>query len=200
MTDERVDENGGKPSSLAKQDTLGASATYRLCQEVIQLREKNDRQHKVFDQAINRIRDDLQASFNHFAATTQKAYQDLRKEIHGEKKLTLELLTLLLEIQSDLQYILKNKPKDLQDPMAVEAWVDSVAIETRKVESALRQHGIHEYNVPLGTPYNPALHERVGSVVAEGMDPGLVAEQKEPGYASQIPDFKLVRAKILLSE
>jgi molecular chaperone GrpE (heat shock protein) len=200
MNDDLLPGNAGVDPVAPRTETLGASTVFRLCEEVIQLREKNDRQHKLFDQSMNRIRDTLQASFNSFAANTQKAYQDLRKEIHGEKKFSLELLTLLLEIHMELQHIMKNQPADLTDATALEGWINSVAIQSRKVESALRQHGIHEYSATLGTKYDPALHERVGSTLKEGMDPGLVAEEKEPGYASQVPDFKLVRAKVVLSE
>ena len=32
--------------------TLGSSTIYRLCEEVIALREMNNRQHKVFDQTL----------------------------------------------------------------------------------------------------------------------------------------------------
>ena len=34
----------------------------------------------------------------------------------------------------------------------------------------------------------------------DGLNPNQVAEQREPGYASQQPDFKLVRAKVIVSE
>ena len=52
----------------------------------------------------------------------------------------------------------------------------------------------------IGSAYNPALHERVGSKRIEGMGPLLVAEQRERGYASQQPEFVLRRPKVLVSE
>jgi GrpE len=180
--------------------TLGSSTIYKLCEEVIQLREKNDRQHKMFDQTLAKVRDALQASFNGFAADTQRAYQQLRQEIQGEKKFSLALLTLLLEIHQDLEHIMKNQPADLSNVEASKGWIDSVAVQSRKVKAALLQQGVHEYDAVLGAPYNPALHERVGSMRKDGMGPLLVAEQREPGYASQQPEFKLVRAKVIVSE
>jgi GrpE len=187
-------------SAVRGEHTLGSSTIYKLCEEVIQLREKNDRQHKMFDQSIAKVRDALQASFNGFAADTQRAYQQLRQEIQGEKKFSLELLTLLLEIHQELDHIMRNQPTDLTNTAAVKGWVDSVAVQSRKVKAALLLHGIHEYDAVLGAPYNPALHERVGGMHKDGMGPLLVAEQREPGYASQQPDFKLVRAKVIVSE
>jgi molecular chaperone GrpE (heat shock protein) len=192
---------GAEPATTSRgEHTLGSSTIYRLCEEVIQLREKNDRQHKLFDQTLTKVRSDLQASFNSFAADTQRAYQQLRQDIQGEKKFSLALLQMLLEFYQDLEHIMNNRPADLANAEAVAGWAESVAVQTRKVQSALQQLGIKEYDADLGAPYNPALHERVGSMRKEGMGPLLVAEQRERGYASQQPDFKLVRAKVIVSE
>ena len=67
-------------------------------------------------------------------------------------------------------------------------------------QAALLRHGIQPYDAVIGSPYNPALHERVGSKRAEGMGPLLVAEQRERGYASQQPEFVLRRPKVIVSE
>ena len=56
------------------------------------------------------------------------------------------------------------------------------------------------YDAVISSPYNPALHERVGSTRVEGMGPNLVAEQRERGYASQQPEFVLRRPKVIVSE
>ena len=73
--------------------SLGSSTIFRLCEEVIALREMNNRQHKMFEQALARSRDAMQASFNSFAGDTQRAYQHLRQEIHGEKRISLAFST-----------------------------------------------------------------------------------------------------------
>src|SRR6266702_3988842 len=78
--------------------TLGMSSVYRLFEAFIGLREKNERQHKLFEQTLNRARDALQSSFNTFAAETQKAYQQMRQELHADKRLSLVFLNELLEI------------------------------------------------------------------------------------------------------
>src|SRR5437870_8223105 len=77
--------------------TLGMSSVYKLFEAFIALREKNERQHKLFEQTLARSRDALQDSFTTFAAQTQKAYQHLRHEIHGEKKTSLMLLNEMLD-------------------------------------------------------------------------------------------------------
>jgi molecular chaperone GrpE (heat shock protein) len=179
--------------------TLGASTLFRLCEEVIALRETNGRQHKLFEQTLQRSRDALQTSFNSFAADTQRAYQQLRQEIHADKRVSLGLLHELLEIGQDLERIAAARPP-AGDAEALARWADGVEVESRNVQGLLQRLGVHPYDAIIGSPYNPALHERVGSRRVEGMDALRIAEQREHGYASQQPEFVLRRPKVLITE
>jgi hypothetical protein len=180
-------------------DTLGASTIFKLCTEVIQLRERNDRTHREFERTLAKTRDELKSSFDGFAAATQRAYQDLRKETVGEKKFSMDLLMLLLEISQELEEILAHQPP-LDDPEAVARWVETLKVESRKVGDAVRLKNILPYDAVIGSPYNPAIHKRVGSKRVEGMGPLLIAEQRKRGFASQQPDFVLQRPEVLVSE
>ena len=183
--------------------TLGMSSVYRLFEAFIGLREKNERQHKLFEQTLNRARDALQSSFNTFAAETQKAYQQMRQETVGEKKFSLGLLNELLDLAIELDHIVAARPALAgggPEADALRRWMDAVEIQNRKVQDALRKFGIHPFDAVVGTPYNPALHERVGSKRLEGMDGLRVAEQVQRGYASQQPEFMLRRPKVLVTE
>jgi molecular chaperone GrpE (heat shock protein) len=183
--------------------TLGMSAVYRLFEAFIGLREKNERQHKLFEQTLNRARDTLQTSFNTFAAETQKAYQQLKQDMVGEKKFSLNLLNELLDLAVELDHIVTAQPTvagEGPETEAVRGWIEAIAIQNRKVQEALRKFGIHPYDAVVGTPYNPALHERVGSRRLEGMDALRIAEQVQQGYASQQPEFMLRRPKVLVTE
>lgn len=179
--------------------TIGSSTIYRLCEETIALREMNNRQHKLFEQALAKARDEMKESFNNFAAATQRAYQQLRQEVHGEKRVSLALLNELLDVGMELEHIVAARPA-LDDKEALARWVESVEVESRKVQAALAKHGIQPYDAVLGSTYNPAIHERVGGKRVEGMDALKVAEQRERGYASQQPDFVLRRPKVIVSE
>jgi molecular chaperone GrpE (heat shock protein) len=200
MSDDFVSDSTREvPPSKAGLPTLGASTIFRLCEEVIALREMNNRQHKLFEQTMTKTRDEMQRSFDSFAGATQRAYQQLRQEIHGEKRISLALLNELLELGMDLLHIVASRPA-VDDAEAVTRWAEAVEVESRKVQAALLRHGIQPYDAVIGAPYNPALHERVGSKRAEGMGPLLVAEQRERGYASQQPEFVLRRPKVIVSE
>jgi hypothetical protein len=180
-------------------DTLGSSTLYKLCEEVIALREYDKRQLRSLEQTLTKVRDELKTSFNSFAADTQRAYQQLRQETHGEKRVSLALLNELIETAHDLQGIVAARPPR-EDMEAVMRWIEAVEVESRKVDAALLRHGIQPYDAVISSPYNPALHERVGSKRVEGMGPLLVAEQVERGYASQQPEFVLRRPKVIVSE
>jgi len=183
--------------------TLGMSSVYKLFEAFIALREKNERQHKMFEQTLTRARDALQGSFNSFASDTQKAYQQLRQELHADKRLSLTLLNELLEFGLDLSQIVAARPQlhlDDEEARALTRWMEAVEVQCRKVNAALEHHGVHRYDAVVASPYNPALHERVGSRRVEGMNALLIAEQTEPGYASQQPEFVLRRPKVIVTE
>lgn len=182
--------------------TLGMSSVYRLFEAFIALREKNERQHKLFEQTLNRARDGLQGSFNTFAADTQKAYQQLRQEVVGERKFSLVLLNEVLDQAIELDHILSARP-DVPDGPTAEpwrGWLGALEVQNRKVQETLVKLGIHPYDAEIGGPYNPALHERVGSTRVDGLEALRVAEQRERGYASQQPGFVLRRPKVIVTE
>jgi molecular chaperone GrpE (heat shock protein) len=187
------------PAPSKGNSTLGASSIYRLCEEVIALRETNSRQHKLFEQTLAKTRDAMQTSFNSFAADTQRAYQQLRQEIHGEKRTSLTLLNELMELGFDLERIVAARPGP-DEAEAVARWMETVEVEMRKVQAGLVRHGLHPYSAVIGSAYNPALHERVGTRRVEGMDALRVAEEIEHGYASQQPEFVLRRPKVIVTE
>ena len=191
--------DAGPTGTTREQDTLGSSTLYKLCEEVIALREYDKRQLRLVEQTLNKVRDELKTSFNNFAADTQRAYQQLRQELHGEKRVSLALLNELIETAHDLQAIVAARPA-AENVEAVQRWIEAVEVESRKVDAALLKHGVQPYDAVISSPYNPAIHERVGSKRVEGMGPLLVAEQVERGYASQLPEFVLRRPKVIVSE
>jgi molecular chaperone GrpE (heat shock protein) len=187
------------PSDPTAASSLRTSTLYRLCEEVVALRERCDRQHREFEKSLARTQTAFQTAFNSFAADTQRAYQQLRQELNGEKRTTLVLLGELLDIALDMQTIVQAKPATA-DPEPLGRWAEAVEVQSRKVQDVLKRHSLHAYDAVIGSAYNPALHERVGGRLVEGTVPGRIVEQVEPGYASQQPDFTLRRPKVIVSE
>jgi len=118
---------------------------------------------------------------------------------------TWALLNELLELAQDLHEIAQARPAikegmTAEEVEAVLRWANAVEVESRKAQAALHRHGIHPYDAVIGSAYNPALHERVGSRKVEGMGPLLVAEQRQRGYASQQPEFVLRKPQVYVTE
>jgi molecular chaperone GrpE (heat shock protein) len=183
--------------------TMGMSSVYRLFEAFIALREKNAREHKLFEQTLNRARDAMQGSFNSFAGDTQKAYQQLRQDILGEKKFSLMLLNVILDLGIDMNHILDSRPTHIPggpEGEELRGWLKSLEVQNRKIWDDIRKFGIHSYEAPMGVPYNPALHERVGSMRVDGLPALMIAQTKEKGYASQQPEFILRRPKVIVTE
>ncbi|HLW66062.1 MAG TPA: nucleotide exchange factor GrpE [Gemmataceae bacterium] len=178
---------------------VAPSTIQRLCEEMIALRENMSRQLKFFEQSVRQVREESQGNFHQFVQETSRAYQQMRHELHGEKRHALSLQSELLEVSLDLTRIAASRPTT-DDLKALQAWSESVAVLARKAEAMLARLGILPYDAIIGSAYNPALHERVGNKRVEGMGPLLVAEQIERGYASQQPEFVLRRPKVLVSE
>jgi molecular chaperone GrpE (heat shock protein) len=196
---DRIPEGDSSPIPYPSSLIPAEPTLRRICAELIALRERTDRQHRLFEQDLSQTRDDLQSRFDRFAADSQHAYQMLRDELTGEKRHSLVLLNALADLALDLQKIAVARPP-LADGSPAAAWADGVTGTARRAEAALGQFGVHRYDAVVGSAYQPALHERVGSRAMEGMGPLLVARQVEPGYASQQPDFVLRRAKVLIPE
>jgi molecular chaperone GrpE (heat shock protein) len=201
MNDESLPESPPLPSKPAPSEgrTVASSSLYRMAEEMISLREITKRQLKMFEKTLCTVRDDIFGKFNSHVADQQRAYQQLRGEIHGEKRVGLNVLNEILDVCFDLERIVRAKPA-ADDKAAVQRWIESVEIESRKVQESVKRHGIQPYDAVLGEAYNPAIHERVGSRRQDGMDGLRVAEQVEHGFASQQPEFVLRRAKVIVSE
>jgi molecular chaperone GrpE (heat shock protein) len=183
--------------------TQGMSALYKLFEAFITLREKNERQHRLFEQSLSKSRDTLLDKFNSFAGETQRAFQNLRQELTGERRLAVSILNELVDISLELEHIVAHMPPlptAGEHAEALQRWSEGVEIQSRKVQASLKKHGIVPYDAVIGSPYVPALHERVGSKRMEGMDAHRIAEQVEHGYASQHLEFVLRRPKVIVSE
>ena len=189
------------PAAAPREDhTLGASTIFKLCAEVIQLREMNNRQHKMFE-----------SSLANTARRTQKEFQPTRRRIAQGVPAAQARNGRRKEVQHGLADVVAGNPSGFAAHHGTEAETGGAGSrarldgsgrgrELRKVEAAVRQKNIVEYEGRPGEAYNPALHKRVGSERVEGMGPLLVARTVKKGYASQQPDFVLQRPEVIVTE
>ena len=170
-------------------DDVGAEAPLvRLAAELIALRERTDRQHKLFEADLSRTREELGERFARFTADIQAAYQQLRDELTGEKRFALAVLNELLERTLDLERLAGTNPND------------PVAVSLRAARESLARFGVTRYEPHFADAYRPELHERAGSERVEGLAPDRIAKVLEAGYAVGSPDRLLRRARVIISE
>ena len=157
---------------------VGTPTLERLCAEMIALRERNDRQHKLFEQTLSQLRDDLGDKFAQFTKDIQQAYQQLRGELTAEKRHSL------------------GSPRCCSTrPWIWIAWrhrsrrMRASPSPSRKAQATLAEWASTVTTSHFGEEYRPALHERTGTERVEGLGPGRIARQLEPGFASS-PGFR----------
>src|SRR5262245_51144989 len=66
---------------------VAPATTQRLVEEMIALRETTSRQLKFFEQTVRQLKEESQAGFGTFVTETTKAYQQMRQELTGEKRI-----------------------------------------------------------------------------------------------------------------
>ena len=160
----------------------------RLASELIALRERTDRQHKLFEAELAQLRNDLGEKFSRFTTDVQSAYQQLRDELTGEKRFSLTVLNELLDRTLDLERL----SADASDGPAV------VALHAAR--ESLARFGVQRYEPHIGDLYRPELHERAGTERVPGTEPDRIVRVMEPGYAVGSPDRLLRRALVIVSE
>src|SRR3954452_9011039 len=115
-----------------------SSPLIRLCEELIALRERTDRQHKFFEAELAHTREELQGRFDHFASDVQSAYQRLREELTSEKRLTLTLLNTLIDQALDFERLARSGGSD------------AVGVAARAARDALAHFGVHHFRPEPG--------------------------------------------------
>jgi molecular chaperone GrpE len=66
-----------------------------------------------------------------------------------------------------------------------------------QLEDALKKHGFEKLSVAVGSQFDPALHEAVGTIVSDRHSPGSIAEVIEPGYLLHGKVVRPARVKVV---
>ena len=87
-----------------------------------------------------------------------------------------ELISRLLPGLDDLHKALDHKPEGID-----EAWMKGVELSVRKLEEALRAHGLEAIEA-VGKPFDPKVHEAIGHEESAEHPEDTVVEVLRPGY------------------
>ena len=112
----------------------------------------------------------LAADFDNY---TRRSRQE---QVETIQHASAELISRLLPGLDDLHKALDHKPKGVD-----EAWMKGVELSVRKLEEALRAHGLEAIEA-VGKPFDPQFHEAIGHEESADLPEDTVVQVLRPGY------------------
>jgi molecular chaperone GrpE len=129
--------------------------------------EKALTERDEFKAALQRER----ADFINFKKRTEREKSDMRSNIVGQT------LTQVLSVVDDFDRAMQATPENV----AEDGWVTGFTLIHKKFRDLLIQLDVTELN-PIGEPFDPTMHEAIGSVESDEYESGTVAEVLQKGY------------------
>jgi molecular chaperone GrpE len=112
----------------------------------------------------------LAADFDNYKRRSRQEQLETIQHASGE------LISRLLPGLDDLHKALDHKPEGID-----EAWMKGVELSVRKLEEALRAHGLEAIEA-VGKPFDPKVHEAIGHEESAEHPEDTVVEVLRPGY------------------
>ena len=150
--------NGAEPSELAGLPVeTPESAVLRLEDELAQLRDQHLR---------------LAAEYDNYRRRAQRDRAELSDRAQAE------VIGKLIDGLDDIERILAGDPTTMSSTVLH----DAIQLVDKKLWKELERAGLESID-PVGTPFNPALHEAISAVPAASPEQAnLVAATFQPGY------------------
>jgi len=112
----------------------------------------------------------LAADFDNFKKRSRQEHLETIQHASAE------LISRLLPGLDDLHKALDHQPEGMD-----EAWAKGLELSVRKVEEALRAHGLETIEA-VGRPFDPSVHEAIGHEESSEHPEDTVVQVLRPGY------------------
>jgi molecular chaperone GrpE len=112
----------------------------------------------------------LAADFDNFKKRSRQEHLETIQHASAE------LISRLLPGLDDLHKALDHQPEGMD-----EAWAKGLELSVRKVEEALRAHGLETIEA-VGRPFDPSVHEAIGHEESSEHPEDTVMQVLRPGY------------------
>lgn len=111
-------------------------------------------------------------------------FANYKKRVERERtevfqRASLDTLKTLLPVIDDFDRAFDNIPEEIND----NPWIGGVSMILRKFENVLEKYEIEVIN-PAGEPFDPNLHEAVGTEDSDEVESGFVTVTLQKGYKS----------------
>jgi molecular chaperone GrpE len=131
----------------------------------------------------------LRADFDNFRRRAAREHQDALQ--FGPQNLVKDLLSVVDNLDRAIDHARQSGGGDLQ------SFLQGVELVARELIAVLGKHHVNEIEA-LGKPFNPALHEAMAQVPADGVEPNTVVDVLEKGY--QIRDRLVRPARVVVAK
>ncbi len=146
------------------------------------LEEKEKELEELRDLYVRKL-----AEFDNYRKRTQREFVELVKNANAD------LILQLLPVVDDLERSLKVA----EEGTTLEAFVEGVRMIYQKFVDVLAKQGVQRIE-SVGQPFDPHKHEALMQVEKEGVEPGTVVDEHQPGYL--LNDRVLRHAKVIVSK
>jgi len=133
----------------------------QLQAEIARLKEELSREHEIYLRSL--------ADFDNFRRRVERERATVAQT--GKREMFLSLLEVMDDFERALDHI-------DEEPASVLAGLRAIY---RRLEDVLEAQGVIPFE-SVGQPFDPALHEAVGSVESDEQEPGAVLDELSRGY------------------
>ena len=135
--------------------------------KILKLQKKIDEQKKELEESEDRIKR-LMAEFENFKKRSNKERTGLYDSVMGD------VISVLLPAIDNLEKAVATETSDQE-------YKSGIAMVLNQIKDILRNNGVKEIEA-IGQPFDPSLHEAVGTVVDEELGSQIIKEEYRKGY------------------
>jgi molecular chaperone GrpE len=145
---------------------------------------------RVADAGVRELEERLEAATAEAAAAHDKYVRTVAESENFKKRMQREKADAvrfavegfardLIPVLDSLELAVAHAPKD----GAARPVVEGIQMTLKLFKDVLERHGIREFEVRPGSPFDPNLHEASGTRAEPGTAPNTVLEQLQKGYS-----------------
>ena len=162
----KTESSSSPSSSSSPKEKEGVEVEAKILLDK-QLQELQERSEKQTEDLLY-----LRAEFDNYR-------RRMVKEKEGLKQLVLESIILrLLEIMDNMDRALSVKVT----PENLDTYVQGVQMTSQELRGTLQHFGLEEVETQIGTPFDPTLHEALGSEEHKKIPPGHLSQVYKRAY------------------
>lgn len=135
--------------------------------KIKKLQKKIDEQKKELEESEDRIKR-LMAEFENFKKRSNKERTGLYDSVMGD------VISVLLPAIDNLEKAVATETSDQE-------YKSGIAMVLNQIKDILKNNGVKEIEA-VGQPFDPSLHEAVGTVVDEELGSQIIKEEYRKGY------------------